>query len=503
MHVNSKPAPSTRFVPSPNAARFTMGNASTKVRKLKFGDCHFHPTNYAQQGTPPEQLLPTMARLGIKYTVLSPIPTNVLVQCGSCPEHGWAPAEGRPVETTNYYIAQTSVRNSFFVSRDDYEKFIHDEAPLYYNTGVDSSTAHAFNQLSTDNKVFFDPMVTGLVLGDARSAEELLRKLSEHPSVFTGVGEITVFKEWVQRKVEDRLQANLTDRVNALKLLVKTCGTIGMPMVIHCDVNPMPHERAPADIDLPGFLEDMKAFLKDPQCRGTTIIWAHAAGLGKYSRITNGHLERVAALLRDPELSHLHIDISWDTVARQLMMDADEKAIDPVKVEAFRVFLETFQDRILFGSDSLSPNTDAAWASTAAQYQPIFKSLTKEARNKVKLGNYERLLVGARAKVRAYEKHCLRYAMVLVKMRSDSALPPLVKEALKEAVEAGTAHGLTCVALELDPSLPPQPKVAGRPPLIEAAELEKVAWQILPGDGRDQSQIYLGLLKDRIKPARL
>lgn len=502
MHVNSSPASSARFTVKPAAQPLLLALPPAKVRKLKFGDCHFHPTNYAQQGTPPEQLLATMARLGIKYTVLSPIPTNVLVQCGSCSAHGWAPAEGRPVETTNYYIAQTRVRNSFFVSRDDYEKFISDEAPLYYNTAVDSGTAHVFNQLSAEHKAFFDPMVTGLVLGDARCAESLLRKLDEHPSVFTGVGEITVFKEWVQRKVEDRLQANLTDRVNALKLLVKTCGTIGMPMVIHCDVNPMPHERAPTVNDLPDFLDDMTAFLKDPQCRGTTIIWAHAAGLGKYSRITNGHLERVAAMLRDPDLGHVYIDLSWDTVARQLTMDADETAIDPVKVEALRVFLETFQDRILFGSDSLSPNTDAAWASTAELYQPIFKSLTKEARNKVKLGNYERLLVAARARVRAYERHCLRYAMVLVNMRSDSALPPAVKVALKEAVENGVAHGLACAAFELDPRAHPVPP-APVPPLIEAAELEKVAWQILPGNGSDLSRVYLGPLASRLKPARL
>lgn len=502
MHVNSHPASSARFTASPSAGRLQLVDPPAQVRKLKFGDCHFHPTNYAQQGTPPEQLLATMARLGIKYTVLSPIPTNVLVHCCGT-DHGWAPAEGRPVDATNYYIAQDRVSKSFWLSGADYEAFIRDEAPLYYNTAVDASTAHAFNQLSAENKVFFDPMVTGLVLGDARCSGDLLRKLSEHPSVFTGVGEITIFKEWVQRKVDDRLQANLTLGVNALKLLVKTCGTIGMPMVIHCDVNPMPHERAPSDIDLPRFLDDMKAFLKDPQCRGTTIIWAHAAGLGKYSRITNGHLERVAALLRDPELSHLYIDISWDTVAKQLMMDADEKAIDPVKVEALRAFLETFQDRVLFGSDSLSPNTDANWDATAAHYQPIFKSLSKEARNKVKLGNYERLLVAARAKVRAYERHCLAYAMVLVNMRSNNALPADVKSALKLAVETGIAHGQACAAFELEPATHPRPDPSKFVPLIEVAELQKVAWQILPGDGLDLSRMYLGPLKDHLKPARL
>jgi hypothetical protein len=502
MHVNSTPSQSARFAPGTGPALFNPDAAPTKVRKLKFGDCHFHPTNYAQQGTPPEQLLPTMARLGIKYTVLAPIPTNVLVRCCGT-DQGWAPAEGRAVDATSYYIALERVKKSFLISGEEYEAFIRDEAPLYYNTAVDSSTAHDFNQLSAENKASFDPMVTGLVLGDARCSEDLLRKLSEHPGVFTGVGEITIFKEWVQRKVDDRLQANLTDRVNALKLLVKTCATIGMPMVIHCDVNPMPHERAPADIDLPQFLEDMKAFLKDPQCRGTTIIWAHAAGLGKYSRITNGHLERVASLLRDPELAHLSIDISWDTVAKQLMRDADEKAIDPVKVEKFRVFLETFQDRILFGSDSLSPNTDAHWNETAEHYQPIFKNLTKEARNKVKLGNYERLLVGARAKVRAYEKHCLAYAMVLVKMRTDNALPAEVKSALRLAVENGIAYGQACAAFELDPAAHPQPDASRFVPLIEVSELQKVAWQILPGDGLDLGKMYLGPLKNHIKPAML
>ena len=111
--------------------------------------------------------------------------------------------------------------------------------------------------------------------------------------------------------------------------------------------------------------------------------------------------------------------------------------------------------------------------------------------------------MGARAKVRAYEKHCLAYAMVLVKMRTDNALPAEVKSALRLAVENGIAYGQACAAFELDPAAHPQPDASRFAPLIEVSELQKVAWQILPGDGLDLGKMYLGPLKNHIKPARL
>lgn len=144
-------------------------------RRQSIADVHFHPWNYTQQGTDPINLLPAMDHMKLRYTVLAPIPTSLLLRCGNCThQHGRAghadeaahqasspltqeqkqaiselwrtynPAQGLPATTSehttkktipNYYISELTVRNAFHVQPEKYRELIQQDAPLYYDTG--------------------------------------------------------------------------------------------------------------------------------------------------------------------------------------------------------------------------------------------------------------------------------------------------------------------------------------------------------------------------------
>ncbi|WP_332738627.1 hypothetical protein [Hydrogenophaga sp.] len=463
------------------------GVARTRKR-YKVADVHFHPTNYVQQGTDPVLLLAAMDELKIMYTTLSPIPTNVLARgCGNHDhdyDHNYDhahddynPATGYPTNEANYYISSSHIKKNIVnIDSTTYQSNLEKDAPLYYNPGVDADTATRYRQLNEEQKKRFDPMITGLVLGDLRCSEDLLRKLSNNPGVFTGVGEITIHKEWVEKKVPVEHQANLNDRSAGIKGLMRTCGVIGMPVVLHCDVDVMLNRVE----GVPAYFEPIKAFLADPLCVNTKIIWAHAGGLGKYSTISDGHLERLRQILESKAHSHVYFDLSWDTVAKQLLRKSQLDIVDDEsRVQAFCKLLSDYPDRFLFGSDSLSPNTTAIWGATADLYAKVFNIIGKDVSKAIRYGNYERLIVSARPVVRAYERYCLPYAMILADMRQDNDVPDAVKAAIQRAVQDGIEVGLSLRAHEFEKKPIPPEIVNMQKHLMKVDELRLIATSVL------------------------
>jgi hypothetical protein len=496
----------TKFTASHD--KIEMPRAQKLVRQGSKGDVHFHHKNYAQQGSNPQELLAAMNQMHMAYTVLAPIPTNLLVQCGSCDALDHMPkltvsqqlaidrfwnggrwskalwAEFNPVkgstsvdihDVPNYYISDMKVRKAFMVDEATYKELIKADGPLYYNTMVDDQTADAYLALKPEDRHRFDPMVTGLPLGDMRNSELLIDKLRRRKGVFTGVGEITVYKEWVQEKVSISLQADMTNRACALIKLMNTCGVIGMPVVLHCDVDVMPWDRKLHEL---AHFKGICNFLKQPDCRGRDIIWAHAGGLGKYSRIRDGHLDRLEQVLQDAEMKHVYFDLSWDTVAKQLTMDDEEKALDPTKIHQLVTLLEKYPNRFLFGSDSLSPNNVEAWQGTELAYKVVFDQLAPATANAIKVGNYEKLIVGARQKVRLYEKYCVDYAGLAIDIRQDNERPEPVKFATQDAIKDAVDYGLQMRAHDLDPKSPP-PSAEHLKRLVPLNDLRQIATEVL------------------------
>lgn len=365
--------------------------ASDATSQWKYNDSHFHPTQYTQQGRTPGSMIGDMDSLGIQYATLMPIPTNVL---SSQPDPDWNPCSGAHHCGPSYYLPPGMLMHRT-LSEDDMAE-ARQATELYMNTGVDATTAHRYRQLPRVHQKRLDPMITGLHLGDMHSSTYLLRKLHEHPGVFTGVGEITVHKEAVEELFAGTRQANLEGNVAPLLKLLETCGYIGMPVVLHCDVTvpgAAPHES-------PAYLEGIQRLFTDPSVAGTVIVWAHAGGLGRFVAAPANHTASLQAMLADSRFAHVHIDLSWSVVAERLVADKET-------LGQWVALVEAFPRRFLFGSDALAPVDTGRWNQTYAKYEDLLQALTPACRQQVCLGNYHRLFVAARRKVRSFEQYML------------------------------------------------------------------------------------------------
>jgi hypothetical protein len=120
-------------------------------------------------------------------------------------------------------------------------------------------------------------------------------------------------------------------------------------------------------------------------------------GLGRVVRPVKDQLAIMDNALGDPTLSHLHIDISWDETAKYV-------TASPEAVEATAALINKYPDRFVFGSDVVAPSSIDAPMKVYDLYAPLWKKLSPEVSQKVRMGNYARLFDAARVSVRAWEK---------------------------------------------------------------------------------------------------
>jgi predicted TIM-barrel fold metal-dependent hydrolase len=183
-------------------------------------------------------------------------------------------------------------------------------------------------------------------------------------------------------------KASLTNR--ALDRLLDFAGEVGLVALMHSDID-MPFPKPGQDPYEVAQLREL--FKRHPK---TTIIWAHC-GLGRVVHPVKDQMSIVERMLDDPAFSHVYIDISWDEVAKYLVST-------PETIERVAAGINRHPDRFLFGTDEVAPTDQAKYLKVYDMYKPLFAKLTPEASEKVRKGNYERLMDAARAKVRAWEK---------------------------------------------------------------------------------------------------
>jgi predicted TIM-barrel fold metal-dependent hydrolase len=184
--------------------------------------------------------------------------------------------------------------------------------------------------------------------------------------------------------------------------ILDLAGEAGLVAVFHNDMD-MPFAKRGAE---PVFLTQMKDLLKrHPR---TTIIWAHM-GLGRVvhpvqasasasaTERNPNHAVIVEEILKDPALSHVYFDISWDEVAKYILSS-------PEVTRRAAALINRFPDRFLFGSDVVAPKDTTQYYAVYEMYRPLWSQLTPDASAKVRKSNYERLFGAARQKVRAWEK---------------------------------------------------------------------------------------------------
>jgi hypothetical protein len=332
-----------------------------------FNDAHFHLTNYIQQGIDVRQYLRIMGdRVG--RSTLFGIPL----------QQQWSYANSGEFAPTYY---------------------LHSDAPLYYYSFTDAYIASIYRSLPPEQQARFDPMITGFNPSDMYGVDHIRRVLLTFPGVFSGIGEFSIHKEFVSSKIGGET-ASLTNP--ALDRILEFAAEAGLVVILHNDID-MPFAKQGAE---PVYLTQMKALLKrHPK---TTVIWAHV-GLGRIvhpvqssaaagaAERSPAHIAIVESILTDPALSHVHFDISWDEVAKYAVAS-------PESIARVASVLNRFPDRVLFGTDTVAPGGPAQYYGVYDIYAPVWKALTPEASEKVRLGNYLRLFDEARRRVRAWEK---------------------------------------------------------------------------------------------------
>ncbi|MFN3493290.1 MAG: hypothetical protein ACK40L_02160 [Hydrogenophaga sp.] len=360
-------------------------------------DSHFHPTNYSQRGANFGQLTAMMDQLGVRNTTLMPIPTSIISPIEDaqradrgnhhCGEAYYIPAQFanlRSNEMTPQIAAQITSRTE-----------------LVMDTQVDHSLAYRFHNagMSEAEKSRFDPMVTGTHLGSPLAPQSLVEKMLQNKGTFTGIGEVTIHKELVGEMFAGDAQANLTTRVQSFKDLAAVAGVIGMPMVLHCDVDTLANNANRGQEGYaPAHLNALRDLFSSNELANTNVIWAHGGGLGRFVQEPSAaHTDELNRLLSDNP--KLHIDISWSHVATQLT--------NPEAIDRWVNLIEAHPDRFLIGSDSLSPADESRWNETFNLYAEFLDRLQPSTQESLLNGNYERVIVDSRPKVREFEEKVL------------------------------------------------------------------------------------------------
>jgi hypothetical protein len=318
-------------------------------------DSHFHLTNYIQEGTDIHKFLEIMGN-----------------------KVGRVALFGIPLQQQWSYRNDGNRAPTYYLESD---------SPLYYYSFTDAWIAMAYKSLTKEEQARFDPMITGFNPADMYATDHIKRVLKAFPGVFTGIGEFSIHKEFVSAKIAGEV-ASLNDP--ALDRILDFCAESGLLVIIHNDMDsPFPKPGKP-----PAYLEQMRELIKrHPK---TTIIWAHT-GMGRIVRPVNHHALVLEEMLKDPAFSHLNFDISWDEVAKYLVSS-------PEATKVAADLINRYPDRFLFGTDEVAPKDQVGYLKIYTLYDPLWKLLTKEASEKVRKRNYERLFDDARRKVRAWEK---------------------------------------------------------------------------------------------------
>ena len=324
-----------------------------------FNDSHFHLTNYIQEGVDIHDFLKIMGH-----------------------KVGRVALFGIPLQQQWSYRVDGDRAQTYYLNSD---------APLYYYSFTDAWIAMAYKSLSPAEQARFDPMITGFNPTDMYAADHIRRVLKTFPGVFSGIGEFSIHKEFVSAKISGEV-ASLQDQ--ALDRLIDFAAESGLVVLLHCDVD-APFPKAGAT---PAYAGQIKALFK--RHPNATIIWAHI-GVGRIVRPVKEQGAIVEDIIKDPDLKNVYFDISWDEVAKYIVAT-------PESTKNVAATVNRFPDRFLFGTDEVAPPNEEKYLKIYYQYEPLWKLLTREASEKVRKGNYERLFDAARLKVRAWEKAQLK-----------------------------------------------------------------------------------------------
>src|SRR5262245_2750160 len=246
-----------------------------QTANFELNDCHFHLTNYIQEGTDIHDFLKIMGSKVGRVAIF-----------------------GIPLQQQWSFRVDGDRAPSYYLNSD---------APLYYYSFTDAWIAMAYKALSKEEQARFDPMITGFNPTDMYAADHIRRVLTTFPGVFTGIGEFSIHKEFVSAKVAGGGVAALQDP--AVDRLLDFAGETGLVVILHNDID-VPFAKPGAE---PAYFAQIKELFK--RHPNTTIIWAHL-GVGRIIRPVQAQGALIEGLIKDPAFNHVYFDISWSEVAK-------------------------------------------------------------------------------------------------------------------------------------------------------------------------------------------
>src|SRR5215212_8697148 len=330
---------------------------AARANDYLFDDVHFHLTNYVQEGIGAQDFLKIMGDKAGRSTLF-----------------------GIPLQQQWSHRVDGDRGPTYYLNSD---------APLYYYSFTDAWIATSYRSLSKEEQSRLDPMITGFNPADMYAADHVRRVLTAFPGVFSGIGEFSIHKEFVSSKVAGEV-ASLNDP--ALDRLIDFATEVGLVVLNDIDT-PFAKEGSP-----PAYFGEVKAlFRRHPNA---TIVWAHI-GVGRIIRPAKAQGALVEELLKDPAFGRVNFDISWSEVAKYAVAT-------PESTKAVADVINRYPDRFLFGTDEVAPKDQETYLRVYNQYVPLWKLLDREASEKVRKGNYERIFDAARLKVRAWERAHLK-----------------------------------------------------------------------------------------------
>lgn len=335
-------------------AAIVLIGSSAGANEYEVNDCHFHLTNYIQEGQDIRTFLKIMGNK-VGRVALFGIPLQQQWSYGNTGDY--APT---------YYL-QT-------------------DAPLYYYSFTDAHIAMSYLSLSEKERDRFEPMITGFNPADMYAVDHIKRVLRTFPGVFTGIGEFTIHKEFVSSKIAGETPSLMNP---ALDRIFEFCAESGLVCLIHNDVD-MPFPKPDQD---PYVVRQFAELIK--RHPDTTVIWAHI-GLGRIVRPVDQQIEILERALANPELKNLHFDISWSETAKYLV--SSERV-----TERSAALINKYPDRFLFGTDEMAPENQETYLTVYRTYAPLFAKLNPEASAKLRTENFNRIFDSAKMKVRAWE----------------------------------------------------------------------------------------------------
>jgi hypothetical protein len=411
--------------------------AEKSVIAPKFHDSHCHMHDYTGAGHSIAEVVSTSMKLGIPRFTMIPIPTT-LVSCHN--DRQTYLLYGESSHCGEAYYVPREMADLKDLSEKTLQK-IQEGVELRVDPSVDINLARQvadavkYGKIKPEHLDRMDLALTGIHLGSRRICKDILKSLHNikemnddltralqgnsesmagHRLRFTHIGEVTLRKEIVETLFAGKTQANLKTNISPTREAMRLAGIIGMPWILHCDVDKPESLKSKGEKNrTPIHLDYVKALMRS--CPNTEIIWAHAGGLGRFVKESSSHLAELEALMEDPTLNHVNLDISWSVVAQQLTRDSES-------LEQWAKFMAKYHERIFFGSDTLTPQTHEKWTETYDIYTEggLFRRVDKihkdeihkdeihqDASKHILFDNYDRIFVAARERVDCFTDHVL------------------------------------------------------------------------------------------------